>query len=100
MTLAEISSSTVFDRSGVGPPLAKIFQIDLMRRRREDKRASIEHVGERAGIVLWIGWNFGKSPVAGGADGIKSLGEKTNSALPKPRCPTAKRAPALPRPQR
>src|SRR5262249_596493 len=52
---------------GVGPPLAKIFQIDRTRRRSKDQRTSIEHVGERAGIVLWVGWNFGERPVAGGA---------------------------------
>ena len=39
-----------------------------MRRRRENKRAGIEHVGKCASVVLWLGWNFGERSVADGAD--------------------------------
>ena len=53
---------------GVGPPLVEIFQIDRMRQWSEDQRAGIEHVGERPRIVFRVGRNFGKRPVAGGAD--------------------------------
>ena len=55
------------------PPFAPIFQIDRMIRRREHQRAGIEHVRQRAGIAFWIGRNFGKGDVPGGADELLEL---------------------------
>ena len=55
------------------PPLAPVFQIDRMARRREHQRAGIEHVRQRAGIILRIGRDFGEGDVAGGFDEFLEL---------------------------
>ena len=55
------------------PPLAPVFQIDRMARRREHQRAGIEHVRQRAGIILRIGRNFGEGDVTGGFDEVLEL---------------------------
>ena len=55
------------------PPLAPVFQIDRMTRRREHQRAGIEHVRQRAGIILRVGRDFGEGDVAGGFDEFLEL---------------------------
>ena len=44
-----------------------------LRRRREHQRAGIEHVRQRAGIILRIGRNFRKGDVAGRLDEFLEL---------------------------
>src|ERR1700758_1633374 len=55
------------------PPLAPVFQIDGMPRRRENQRAGIEHVRQRAGIIFRIGWNLSESHMSGSADKFLEL---------------------------
>ena len=55
------------------PPLAEVAQIDRMLRRREHQRAGIEHVRQRAGIVLRIGCDLGEGDVAGRVDEFLEL---------------------------
>ena len=55
------------------PPLRPVAQIDRMPRRREDQRAGIEHVRQRAGIVLRVGRDFRERHVAGRPDEFLEL---------------------------
>ena len=48
-----------------GPPLAPVAQVEGRLRAHEHQRAGIKHVRQRAGIVLWIGRNFGEGFVTG-----------------------------------
>jgi hypothetical protein len=57
----------------ITPPLAEISQIDRMIWRRENQRAGIEHMRQRAGILFWIGRNFRKCFMPGGADEFLEL---------------------------
>src|SRR5262249_19805276 len=52
----------------VAPPRTEVSQIDRMIWRREHQRAGIKHVRQRTWIAFWLGWNFGKGDVPGGAD--------------------------------
>ena len=47
------------------PPLAPVAEINGPRRRRKHQRTGIDHMRQRAGIVLRIGRDFGESDVAG-----------------------------------
>jgi hypothetical protein len=55
------------------PPLAPVAQIDRRLGRREDQRARLEHVRQRAGIVPGVGRNFGKGDVARRVDEFAEL---------------------------
>ena len=55
------------------PPLTPVAQIDRARRRREDERAGIEHMRQRARIILRVGRNLGKGDVAGCFDEFAEL---------------------------
>jgi hypothetical protein len=57
----------------IAPPLAEVSQVDRTIWRRENQRAGIEHMRQRAGIFFWIGRNFGKGDVPGGADEFLKL---------------------------
>ena len=50
------------------PPLTPVAQIHPMIGRREHQRCRVEHLRQRAGIVLRIGRNFGDGLVSGGVD--------------------------------
>ena len=54
------------------PPFAPVSQIDRMLRRREDQRAGLEHVRQRAGIVLRVRRNFRESDVTGRLDELRN----------------------------
>jgi DNA-binding phage protein len=54
------------------PPVTPVTQVDRVPRRREDQRTSLEHVRQRAGIIVRIGLDFSEGNVAGGVD---ELGE-------------------------
>ena len=56
-----------------GPPFTPVAQIDRARRRREDERARIEHVRQRARVVLRVGRNFRERNVAGCLDEFLEL---------------------------
>ena len=47
---------------------APVAQVDRMARRREHQRAGVDHVRQRAWIVLRVRRDFGEGDVAGGAD--------------------------------
>ena len=55
------------------PPLAPVAQVDRVLGRREHQRAGVEHVRQRAGIVLRIGRDLGEGDVAGRVDEVLEL---------------------------
>ena len=55
------------------PPLAPVAQIERRVRRREHQRAGIEHVRQRAGIILRIGRDLREGLVAGRLDELLEL---------------------------
>jgi hypothetical protein len=57
----------------ISPPLAEVSQVYRMIRRRENERASIKHMRQRAGIAFWIGRNFRECLMGGGADEFLEL---------------------------
>ena len=56
-----------------GPPLTPVAQIDWARRRRKNERTGIEHMRQRARIILRVGRNFGKGDVVGCLDEFVEL---------------------------
>ena len=64
-----------------GPPLTPVAQIDWARRLREDKRPGIEHVRQRARIVLRVRRNLGKGDVAGCFDELLELAIRDRRAV-------------------
>ena len=55
------------------PPGAPVFQIDRPIGRPKNQRAGIEHVRQRAGIVLRVGRNFRERLMSGGPDEFLEL---------------------------
>src|SRR5262245_51318680 len=55
------------------PPLAPITNVDGMLGRCEYERARFQHMRQRAGVILRIRLDFGKSDVTGRADEFAKL---------------------------
>jgi hypothetical protein len=55
------------------PPFTPVAQIDRARRRGEDERSGIEHVRQRAWIILRVGRDFSEGDVAGRLDKLSEL---------------------------
>src|SRR6185295_1035694 len=55
------------------PPLAPVARIDRMLGRRENERTRLEHVRQRAGIILRLRLDFREGDVAGRVDELAEL---------------------------
>src|SRR5260370_8315479 len=76
------------------PPLAPIAEIDGARGRREHQRTGIEHVRQRAGIVVGVRRDFPERDVAGCPHAILELAVRNR---PPPPPTTLPRPPIVPR---
>ena len=65
----------------IGPPLAPVAEIDTMAPRHEDERARIQHVGQRAGVVLGVGCLLCERDVAGLVDELSELAVRDRCAV-------------------
>src|SRR5262249_5575066 len=63
------------------PPLAPVTQVHGVLRRREDQRAGLEHVRQRAGIIVGVGLDLGEGDVAGRVDEVAELAVRHRRAV-------------------
>ena len=67
------------------PPLRPVVEIDRALRRRKDERARLQHVRQRARVILSPGRDLGEGDVVGGVDELTELAVRHRRAIdPEP----------------